>query len=219
MIPKKSMSWIWKMVSSILTEVELSARRGLWVVFILSSPVEPLPIFKIDCFYVRLSEFSSLLKVRRHVIGCINHDIVVGNCSKLPFRLSYYIHLGFGKVFTSRGNRTRDFFDHESSALTPQPRLLPRQYSHSSVTNHQCQSAIIMKSYAQTNLFLIIGDFWPKLLFVYKIILIVLTSTHQTFCSLFKVRRHVSWCISWLSSRPLLQAIYEVILLHPSSIW
>ena len=38
---------------------------------------------------------------------CINHDIVVGLCSELLMRLSYYIHLGFDKVVVSRGNRTR----------------------------------------------------------------------------------------------------------------
>ena len=44
--------------------------------------------------------------VRRHVIGCINHDMEVG--TELLMRLSYYIHLGFGKklLFGSHGNRT-----------------------------------------------------------------------------------------------------------------
>jgi hypothetical protein len=35
------------------------------------------------------SDFCSLFKVR-HVIGCTNHDIVVGLCSELFMRLSYY---------------------------------------------------------------------------------------------------------------------------------
>ena len=34
--------------------------------------------------------FCNLFKVRRHVIGCINHDIVIGLCSELLMRLSYY---------------------------------------------------------------------------------------------------------------------------------
>ena len=40
--------------------------------------------------------FCSLFKVRRHVIGCINYDIVAGLCSELLMSLSYYIHLGCG---------------------------------------------------------------------------------------------------------------------------
>ena len=40
----------------------------------------------------------------------INHDMVVGPCSKLLIRLSYYIHLGYGKkYFVSHWNRTRVF--------------------------------------------------------------------------------------------------------------
>ena len=39
----------------------------------------------------------SLFKARRHVIVCINHAIIVGLCSLLLVRLSYYIHLGYGK--------------------------------------------------------------------------------------------------------------------------
>ena len=45
--------------------------------------------------------FCSLSRVRRHIIGCINHDIVVCLCSELHIRLSYYIHLGYGKKFLS----------------------------------------------------------------------------------------------------------------------
>ena len=47
-------------------------------------------------FFVRLflrptiRHFYSLFKVRQVVIGCINHDIVVGLCSELFMRLSYY---------------------------------------------------------------------------------------------------------------------------------
>ena len=50
--------------------------------------------------------------------------------------------------------------------------------------------------------------------------LIVFTFVYQAFCSLFKVRRHVSGCIPIMASnRPLLRVTYEVILLHPSRIW
>ena len=52
-------------------------------------------------FHVRPSNFlGSLFKVR-HFMGCINHDIVVGLCSELLMRLSYYINLGYGKKFIS----------------------------------------------------------------------------------------------------------------------
>ena len=46
--------------------------------------------------------FCSRFKVKRHVIGCTNHDIVVGLCSDIFMRLSYYIHLGYGKKFSAR---------------------------------------------------------------------------------------------------------------------
>ena len=39
--------------------------------------------------------FCSLFKFR-HVIGWIHHDKVIGHCSELLIRLSYYIHLGYG---------------------------------------------------------------------------------------------------------------------------
>ena len=40
-----------------------------------------------------------LFTVRWHVIGYINHDIVIGLCFKLLMSLSYYIHLGYGQKF------------------------------------------------------------------------------------------------------------------------
>ena len=40
--------------------------------------------------------FCSLSKVRRHVIGCVNHDIVFGLCSETLLRLSCYINLVYG---------------------------------------------------------------------------------------------------------------------------
>ena len=57
------------------------------------------------CLFVYLIVFKfdhrtscSLFNVRRHVIGFINHDIaVVGLWFMLLMRLSYYIHLGYGK--------------------------------------------------------------------------------------------------------------------------
>ena len=45
------------------------------------------------CFTPDHQTFCSLFKVRQHVIGCINYDIVVGLCSELLMRISYYIHL------------------------------------------------------------------------------------------------------------------------------
>ena len=51
--------------------------------------------------------FAAFFKVRRHVIGCINHDIVVGLFYELYMCLSYYIHLGYGKkALSTHGNRT-----------------------------------------------------------------------------------------------------------------
>ena len=49
-----------------------------------------------DCNYVRPLNFFSLFKVRRHVIGCINHDKIIGRCSEQLMRLYYYIHPGYG---------------------------------------------------------------------------------------------------------------------------
>ena len=58
--------------------------------------------FCLIVFYVRPLYFYSLFKVRRNVIGCINHAIVIDLCSKLLMSLSYYIHLGYGKnIFLS----------------------------------------------------------------------------------------------------------------------
>ena len=43
--------------------------------------------------------FCSLFNVRRHAIGCINHDIVIGLCFELFMRLSYYNRPGYCKKF------------------------------------------------------------------------------------------------------------------------
>ena len=52
-------------------------------------------LFRGCLFCVQPSGFNSLFKVRRHVVMCINRDIVVGLCSELLKRLSYYIHLAY----------------------------------------------------------------------------------------------------------------------------
>ena len=44
--------------------------------------------------------FCRLFKVRWLAIWYINHDIMVGFCSEPFKRLSYYIHLGYGKKFS-----------------------------------------------------------------------------------------------------------------------
>ena len=63
---------------------------------------EPLIVF-----YVQPSEFWSLFKVRRYVIRCIKHDIVIWHCFELLMRLSYYIHPWYGKkLLVSHGDRT-----------------------------------------------------------------------------------------------------------------
>ena len=57
----------------------------------------------IICFTSDHHTLCSLIKVRRHVIGWISHDIVVGLCFKLLMRLSYFIHLPYGdrkKIFS-----------------------------------------------------------------------------------------------------------------------
>ena len=63
------------------------------------------------CFTYDHRIFSSLIKVRRHGIVCINRDIVVGLCSELRLRSPYYTHLAYGnsKTVSPRGNRTQDF--------------------------------------------------------------------------------------------------------------
>ena len=43
----------------------------------------------------------SLFKVRRDVIGCIDHVIVVGLWYEILLRLSYYIHLGYSKKLST----------------------------------------------------------------------------------------------------------------------
>ena len=56
----------------------------------------------IFCLIVFTSDhqtFSSSFKGRWHVIGSINHNIVMGLCSELLMRLSYYIDPGYGKTF------------------------------------------------------------------------------------------------------------------------
>ena len=43
--------------------------------------------------------FCNMFKVKLPVSGCINQDIVVGCCSYLLMRLSYYIHQGYDTIF------------------------------------------------------------------------------------------------------------------------
>ena len=62
------------------------------VVFFIKCHMTTLGRFFLLFFYVRPSDI--LLSILRSDMchGCINHDIVVGPCSKLLMRLSYYIH-------------------------------------------------------------------------------------------------------------------------------
>ena len=67
----------------------LSPKRVCWIFF---------------CWIAFTSDhqtFYSLFKVRRHVIGCINNDIVISLCSELRLRLSYYIHPRYGTTSTT----------------------------------------------------------------------------------------------------------------------
>ena len=50
----------------------------------------------------RTCSLCTLFNVRWHVIECSNHDIVVGLCSGLFMRLSYYNHQGYGKKLSSQ---------------------------------------------------------------------------------------------------------------------
>ena len=67
--------------------------------------------------FVRPSDFFSLFKVRRHVIGCINHDIVFGFCTILFMTLPYYILLGYGKNFWLTWGSNRGSSDCDPSTL------------------------------------------------------------------------------------------------------
>ena len=55
----------------------------------------------ITCFYCYnvcfTSDYQTFCSLFKTCHGCLNHDIVVGLCYDLVMRLSYYIHLGFGK--------------------------------------------------------------------------------------------------------------------------
>ena len=54
-------------------------------------------VFVLIFFTSDKTYFCSLFKVRRHVLECMNNEIVVGLCSEPLMRLSYYIHLGYCK--------------------------------------------------------------------------------------------------------------------------
>ena len=47
----------------------------------------------------------------------MNHDMVVGLCSKIFMRLFYYIHLGFGKSMRLTLGSNRGPSDYEPSSL------------------------------------------------------------------------------------------------------
>ena len=83
--------------------------ENIWKHVFLSSHTKCY--YSIPFFIVFTSDhhtFFSLLKVRRHVIGCINHNIVVAHCSELLMRLSICIHLRiWKKLKVSHRDRTR----------------------------------------------------------------------------------------------------------------
>ena len=94
-------------------------------------------IFCLILFYIRPSDFCYQFKGRRHFIGCFNHDIVIGLCSELHLRLSYYIHPRYGNKFlVSRGDRTL-FLSNVSRQLYPQDqRANIVVYSRNLLSNH-----------------------------------------------------------------------------------
>ena len=61
--------------------------------------------------------FYSLFKVRQYAMGCINHDIVIGLCSELLMRLSYYNHPGYGKKIGLTWGSNRGPSDCEPSTI------------------------------------------------------------------------------------------------------
>ena len=75
---------------------EKSHRFLLWMDF----------LFDLFVFTSDHHTFCSLFKVKRHAIACINNGIIVGLCSKLFMRLSYYIHAG-KKLSTHIGIESR----------------------------------------------------------------------------------------------------------------
>ena len=72
------------------------------------------------CFMSDHQTFRSLFKVR-HVIWCINHDIILGLCSELFMRLSYYIRLEYGKKLSSHMGIEPRFFRLWAVYSTPRP--------------------------------------------------------------------------------------------------
>ena len=64
---------------------------------IVAGVVAVVFVFIFNIFVVVVA--SDVVVFARHVIGWINHDIVIGLWTELPVRLSYNIHLGQGKKF------------------------------------------------------------------------------------------------------------------------
>ena len=118
--------------------------------------------------------FCSLFKVRRHVIGCINHDIVVGLCSDLLIRSSYYIHLRYVKSFCLTQGSNRGPSDCE-------PFTLPLDQSTSSLKTlllELSQVLLLSVSFAYCGLVVVVlaEDSRPRCLgFESREILILLT--------------------------------------------
>ena len=81
--------------------------------------------------------FCSLFKIRRHIIGCIKNDIVVvGLCSELVVRLSYYMYLVYGRKFSpSQGDRTAVLLI-VSRLLYPSTRAVTLKYT----TKQKCSN-------------------------------------------------------------------------------
>ena len=91
------------------TQASLNKKSGNLIQYFIGVSLLALEISKadeialtcVDCFCVKLSNFFSLFKLRWHAIGCINNDTVVGLCSDLLMRLSYYIFLEYFKKLSS----------------------------------------------------------------------------------------------------------------------
>ena len=82
--------------------------RRVWLLFLR-------PTIRLFAVYLRLDSIF---------IWYSNHDIVVGLCSELFMRLSYYIHLGiWQKAFGSHGDRPA-VLPNESRLLFPLSRAL-----------------------------------------------------------------------------------------------
>ena len=137
--------------------------------------------WKFSQYYCFVCLFDCFFCLRWHVIGCINHDIVISLCYELRKRFSYYIHPKYRKEYLSSGGNQTSVLPNVRHQLYPldQSAKFIKNMFKTFYSRFDCSTW--NQFYTAPH-----SEFYVHLLM--NCLNACFMSDHQTFCSLFTAR-------------------------------